>query len=87
MLLYTIILISVSYSFQSSQDSSVLSVETRHGRVSGHQIETKDPRTGEHLSYARFPTIPYAKPPVGDLRFLKNFLPVRKGMFLEIILI
>ena len=82
MLLYhTFLLISVSCSYQSSQDTSVLSVETRHGRVSGHQIETKDPRTGEHLSYARFPTIPYAKPPVGDLRFLQNFLSVRKGSF------
>ena len=73
MLLHTILLILVSYSYQSNPDPSVLSVVTRHGQVSGHQVETRDPRTGAHLSYARFPTIPYAKPPVGDLRFPKTF--------------
>ena len=83
MLLPTILLISVSYSYQSNPDPSVLNVVTRHGQVRGHQIETRDPRTGQHLSYARFPTIPYAKPPVGDLRFAQTF-SFLKVMFLLI---
>ena len=69
MLLHTVLLISVAYSYQTNDDTGALTVLTRHGRVRGHQIETRDPRTGEQLSYARFPTIPYAKPPVGDLRY------------------
>ena len=68
MLLHTVLLISVSYSYQTNDDTGALNVLTKHGRVRGHQIGTRDPRTGEQLSYARFPTIPYAKPPVGDLR-------------------
>ena len=69
MMLQLILFILVSYSYQTTYSDETLNVLTRHGNVRGHQIETKDPRTGDKLSYARFPTIPYAKPPVGDLRF------------------
>ena len=69
MMLQLIQFILVSYSYQTTDSDATLNVMTSHGNVRGHQIETKDPRTGEKLFYASFPTIPYAKPPVGDLRF------------------
>ena len=49
--------------------TNAISVKTSSGFVEGHQVNTHDPRTGSSITYSRFPTIPFAKPPVGDLRF------------------
>ena len=49
--------------------TNAISVKTSSGFVEGHQVNTHDPRTGSSVTYSRFPTIPFAKPPVGDLRF------------------
>ena len=44
-------------------------VETRQGEVAGRQLTSRDPRTGASLAYAAFTSIPFARPPVGSLRF------------------
>lgn len=49
--------------------SGLIRIQTSSGQVEGHQVNTHDSRTGSSVSYSRFPTIPFAKPPVGDLRF------------------
>ena len=35
----------------------------------GERVNTVDPRTNTNISYNQFITIPFAEPPVGELRF------------------
>ena len=44
-------------------------VETLLGPVQGNRVDTLDPRTNLPISYDEFLTIPFAEPPVGQLRF------------------
>ena len=44
-------------------------IRTKAGPFQGETVVTRDPRTGNHLTYTSYKTIPFAKPPVGDLRF------------------
>ena len=44
-------------------------VNTTSGPIIGHPVTSVDKRTNTTIHYTTFPTIPFAKPPVGDLRF------------------
>ena len=44
-------------------------VETPLGPVEGSRVETVDPRTNLSLSYTQYTMIPFAAPPLGELRF------------------
>jgi len=46
-----------------------VTVQTTYGPVEGEQYESYDPRYGANISYTSFDTIPFAAPPVDDLRF------------------
>ena len=65
MLLFTFILIFGSIYCSSNP----ITVVTSSGHVEGQQVTSHDPRTGSSVAYSHFPTIPFAKPPLGDLRF------------------
>ena len=62
-----LLLLSVSLSVGAGAGDSI-QVVTSSGQVQGHQVVTTDPRTGANTSYSSFTNIPFAKPPVGDLR-------------------
>ena len=62
-----LLLLSVSLSVGAGAGGSI-QVVTSSGQVQGHQVVTIDPRTGANTSYSSFTNIPFAKPPVGDLR-------------------
>ena len=42
---------------------------TRSGPIHGETVHSRDPRTDTDISYTSYKSIPFAKPPVGDLRF------------------
>ncbi|PSN42538.1 hypothetical protein C0J52_03840 [Blattella germanica] len=62
LLLVSVGLILVAY-LEHEEDPS-LQVITRHGKIKGRSITTRE---GKHV--LAFTGIPYAKPPIGDLRF------------------
>ena len=49
--------------------SDVVTVQTRYGPVEGEVNHSYDQRYGANITYTSFVTIPFAAPPVGDLRF------------------
>jgi len=51
------------------QNSERINVATTSGGVLGHPTIFKDPRSNTSVQYTEFTTIPFAKPPIGDLRF------------------
>ena len=61
------VLILLCWSSLGSSESSV--VRTFTGPVHGETVHTWDPRTDTPISYTSYKSIPFAKPPVGDLRF------------------
>ena len=64
-----LLLLSVSLSVGAGAGAGdSIQVVTSSGQVQGHQVVTRDPRTGTTTSYSSFTNIPFAKPPVGDLR-------------------
>ena len=65
-----LLLLSVSLSVGAAGAGAGDSIQvvTSSGQVQGHQVVTTDPRTGATTSYSSFTNIPFAKPPVGDLR-------------------
>ena len=50
-------------------------VETPLGPVEGSRVDTVDPRTNLSLSYTQFTMIPFAAPPLGELRFRPPVAP------------
>ena len=59
-----------------SSDSRIL-VTTKTGQpVQGHQVHSQDPRSNTSITFASFQTIPFAKPPVGDLRSMFALIPL-----------
>ena len=44
-------------------------VSTRTGPVHGETVHSRDPRTDTPITYTTYKSVPFAKPPVGDLRF------------------
>ena len=60
--------VQVHYSFGFRRYSSML-VQVEEGKLQG--VEQKSSDTGKQ--YCAFLGIPYAKPPVGELRFKVNF--------------
>ena len=42
---------------------------TSSGPIHGETVHSRDPRTDTAVSYSSYKNIPFAKPPVGDLRF------------------
>ena len=52
----------------------LIEVLTTSGNVKGQQVRSTDSKTDNKVSYAKFPTIPFAKPPVGDIRYLLSLI-------------
>ena len=49
--------------------SQTVVTHTRSGPIHGETVHSRDPRTDTAISYTSYKSIPFAKPPVGDLRF------------------
>ena len=49
--------------------SRTVVTHTSAGPIHGETVHSRDPRTNTPISYTSYKTIPFAKPPVGDLRF------------------
>ena len=49
--------------------SETVVTHTRSGPIHGETVHSRDPRTDTAISYTSYKSIPFAKPPVGDLRF------------------
>ena len=47
----------------------VVVTHTKSGPIHGETVHSRDPRTDRAISYTSYKNIPFAKPPVGDLRF------------------
>ena len=63
---------SVAYGNDVTND--FIEVLTTSGNVVGQQVSSHVPNTDNQVSFAKFPTIPFAKPPVGDLRYLVSLI-------------
>merc|ERR1719348_716615 len=60
----------LSILFVCVSSDSRIQVTTKTGQpVQGQQVHSQDPRSNTSITFASFQTIPFAKPPVGDLRF------------------
>ena len=68
-------MLSYLFAFLLSTTTPVLSgpetvvTHTSSGPIHGETVHSRDPRTDTAISYSSYLNIPFAKPPVGDLRF------------------